>query len=114
MNSLLKSVVAGLLVSTGVCAQQGCDRPWPAEIPEIAVNKDEMLTVQREVKQYLKDAEAYLACNDTAQQEVPADAAASAQTLKILTRMYNNTVDEMQVVGDQFNVLVRKYKKATS
>ena len=82
-------------------------------MPETAVTKDEVITVQREVKQYLKDAEAYLVCNDTAQQEVQPDAATSAQTLQVLTRMYNNTVDEMQVVGDNFNVLVRKYKKAS-
>ena len=70
--------------------------------------------VQKGGKQYLKEGEAYLTCNDLAQQELPPESAASAQNLRILTALYNNTVDEMQVVGDKFNVLVRQYKKNNS
>ena len=111
MNILFKTVAAGLLVSSSVCAQQDCERPWPVEVPEVAVSKDEVLAAQKKVKQYLKDAEAYLACNDAAQKELPPEEATTAQTMRILTGLYNNTVGEMEVVAEQFNVLVRKYKE---
>ena len=111
MNKLLNLLAAAILLSTSAWAQQGCERPWPVEIPDNAASKDEMLAVQTRVKQYLKEGEAYLSCNDAAQQRLSPDAATSAQTLRIYIGLYNNTVDEMKVVGDKFNLLVRKYKK---
>jgi hypothetical protein len=111
MNKPSTIVFAGLLVSGSVFAQQSCERPWPVVIPPDAASKEEILALQVSVKQYLKAGEAYLTCNDTAQQSLAPDGATSAQTLRILTGLYNNTVDEMQVVGESFNVLVRRYKQ---
>ena len=105
-------------LSFSAFSQEECDRPWPVMIPEETPDKDTMLELQGKVKDYLAAAEAYLACNEEAQGNIvldpsdPESVAAAQDELDKLLRRFNNTVDEMHVVGENFNEQVRAYKAA--
>jgi hypothetical protein len=60
MNKILTALMATLLVASSAWSQERCDRPWPANIPESVESREQLLEIQREVKDYLALADAYL------------------------------------------------------
>lgn len=112
----LIALAACLMTFSALAQEENCDRPWPVLIPEETPNKETMLELQRKVKDYLASAEEYLACNEEAQGNIlldpsdPDSVAAAQEELDKLQRRFNNTVDEMHVVGENFNKQVRAYK----
>ena len=111
-------LAACLITFSALSEESECERPWPVLIPEETPNKEQLLEMQRKVKAYLAAAEAYLACNEEEQAAIQVDpndsesVAYGQEQLDILLRRYNNTVDEMHVVGENFNEKVRAYKAA--
>lgn len=75
-------------------AALACEKPASPELPDpgTAVTA-QMIKAKNDMKAYIKTAEAYLKC-------VESD-----------TNKYNHMVDEMQSAAEDFNAIVRKYKK---
>ena len=114
MRLLLSTLV---FLSLAVSAQdEDCNRPWPVLVPREMPDREVMVELQRKVKAYLDAADIYLACNEAAQAAIkvdPQDADSIRQgehKRDALARRFNNTVDEMHVVGEQYNQLVRAFK----
>lgn len=113
-----RSCFALLLVAGAVAAAASeCSRPYPLNLPrEAPASQDAMLSLQAEVKAYLAEADAYLSCNEQEQRALAqsvkdgADADEVQVQVQILLTRYNNTVDEMHVVGDRYNDLVQSFK----
>lgn len=89
--STCTGVLIAVLLSAPACA---CERPSPPELPDpdSAVTA-QMIKAKNEMQAFMEAANRYLDCiaKDTSQ--------------------YNAWVDEMQEAADEFNRIVRKYKK---
>ncbi|MEM9302187.1 MAG: hypothetical protein AAGE01_08760 [Pseudomonadota bacterium] len=109
-------ILACLIFASGAALAE-CERPYPVTIPaDPPAEKDVMMEIQGQVKTYLSEADEYLKCNEGEQarlaselQENTGGADDIQVQIKILLTRYNNTVDEMHVVGDRYNALVRSY-----
>jgi len=107
------SVVALLAVTT--TASAACLFPVPIAVPNGAgATEDEMVAAQGAVKQYMTDAEAYLACIDEEAAAIKPGLTEeqSAEQLRIRNMRHNAAVDEMEKLAAEFNLQVRAYKKA--
>ncbi len=117
-NALLRytALATACLLSAPLAAEE-CFRPYPVTLPaEPPAGEPDMLELQGKVKDYLAEANAYLDCNEAEQRALEAtvknevgDDDAQVQ-IQILVTRYNNTVDEMHVVGDRYNQLVRAFR----
>lgn len=84
-----------MLIALTSCASVfACDKPPSPTLPDpgSAVTA-QMVKAKNDMKAYIKAADDYLAC-------VELDAS-----------RYNKMVDEMQASADEFNSIVRKYRK---
>ena len=102
-----------LLWSSIALAEGGsCNRPEQPEIPDgSAANEARMVAAQSEVKAFLAAGNEYLACLDRMAAEYDGREDEEALSAKhFVMRVYNVMVDEMQGVGDRFNLAVRAYK----
>jgi len=88
----IKALIFASLLSP--CVAVACDKPAPPVLPDpdTAVTA-QMVKAKNEIKSFIAMAEAYLKC-------VEADDGS-----------YNLMVEEMQAAAEEFNVIVRKYKK---
>jgi hypothetical protein len=69
-----------------------CSKPAQPELPEVgSAVLAQMVKAQKDVKKYLALSDEYLACEKDKGQ-------------------YNIMIDEMKLVGDNYNALVRDYK----
>lgn len=84
-------ILATLLASSSAFA---CDKPAAPTLPDpdTAVTA-QMIKAKNEIKAFIADAEAYLACVERGD-----------------TGAYNSMVEEMQAAAENFNSIVRKYK----
>lgn len=110
------NVICTLSAMFLVPAAVACEYPERAEIPNgNTATKDEMITGQRTVKQYLADMEAYLSCIEDEDEQVRSgiedpDPIVQAQREEMLIKKHNAAVEEMEKVAAQFNEEVRAYK----
>jgi len=115
MTTTLKTVFATILLS---CAAPSlaCDYPPKISLPNgTTATKEEMLTAQKNVKQYVADMEAYLECIVSEEQAARADmvdldADTEQQREDLLNKKYNAAVEEMEMLAAAFNSEVQAYK----
>ena len=112
-------LIAAPLAASG---EGDCEQPPPVDVPSSATDKAEMVAVQQRVKEYLADAEAFLACADgrmrTLAELQPAlkNSAKKRQMEQQLQEMldrYNATVDEMHLTGERYNQLLAAFKASS-
>jgi len=90
--SLKASIFAGLILASGANLALACEKPALPALPDPATAvTPEMIKAKNDVKAFVSSAEAYLKCN-------------------IGTKKHNKTVDQMQKLAKDFNVIVRAYK----
>lgn len=75
-----------------------------------AATMNEMVTAQKQVKQYVAAMDDYLSCIDGELKSAGDDAPAEFKAL--MTNRHNAAVGEMQAVAGAFNEQVRAYKAA--
>ena len=116
MNMNKKILLAAtLFLSTS--AALACDYPHRADVPDgTTATKQQMIEGQRGVKAYMSAMEEYLSCIETAEQETVAgaddiDEATKQQRIEMYNKKYNEAVDEMNLVAEEFNEQVRAYKE---
>ena len=111
--SRLAIAVIGLAVSS-MAAQAACDYPSRVEVPDGATaTKDQMISGQKAVKQYMADMESYLACleeQNAAAAVEGEDAEVTAQRSDLHVKRHNAAVEEMELLAARFNEQVRSYK----
>ncbi len=98
-------------------AGAGCVFPGPADIamPDGATaDEQQMIDTQRQVKAYVAEMEAYLACLDEEANALKASGEVTEEQLIINDKRYNSAVELMQGVAERFNVQVRIYRDNNS
>jgi len=94
-----------------------CDYPQRVGVPDgTTATKEEMITGQRDIKEYLAAMDEYLACIEAAEQNTVAgldetEEDAKQQRIEMFNKRYNAAVEEMNLVAEEFNVQVRTYKE---
>ena len=97
-------------------AALACDYPERVDMPnDNSATKDEMVTGQRAVKEFMADMEVYLVCIEEEDKENRAgieepDMIIEAQRDEMLVKKHNAAVDDMETVAAAFNEAVRAYK----
>jgi hypothetical protein len=109
--------LATLLISIIIApAALSCDYPARVELPNgMTAEKEDMLSAQRLVKQYVADMEAYLDCivaEEKAARQDMVDLAPEdeEQREEMLNKKYNAAVEEMERVAAAFNAEVQAYR----
>ena len=92
-----------------------CDYPRKPDLPNgSSATKDDMLTAQRAVKEYMANMETYLSCIDKAEKDLVAasDFSDEEKTSReaALNKKYNAAVEEMELLAARFNEQVRDYR----
>lgn len=94
-----------------------CDYPKRTKIPNGATaTKDEMISGQQNVKNYMASMEEYLACIENEEKETLAKLAdltdeERAVRAETLVKKHNAAVEEMELLAARFNEEVRAYKE---
>ena len=115
MKKRIERVASVVLLLCG-SASFACDYPAKVDIPDgNTATRDEMLTGQRDVKQYVTEMEAYLDCivaeEKTARSAMDDLAPEDEQQREdMLNKKYNAAVDEMETVAANFNTEVQTFR----
>lgn len=116
MKKTLRITTALSLIALSPAAL-ACDYPTRVDIPDGATaTKDDMLTSQRAIKDYMSAMEEYLACIAREEKETIADMPEIteeelAKRDAALTKKHNAAVEEMEILAARFNEAVRAYKE---
>jgi len=110
------------LAFLGGPAYAACTYPTsPDKIPNGAVaSMDEMVAAKKQVEQYNKDMEAYLACikleydTQVASTDGSLTAEQKAELEKRQVQKHNAAIDELESVAGRFNEQVKAYKAANT
>ena len=112
-------VLATQFVAFNVFAQEklefsgNCSYPdKPAAVDGSTATEAQMLTFQKNMKDYLAKGNTFLECIDKEEDKMNADADAEEQEefKARITQTYNAVVDEMNTIADEFNTALRAYK----
>ena len=94
----------------------GCDYPKKIDVPNgLITTKEEMLTGQRDVKQFVSSMEEYMDCivaeEKLARSQLD-DIEPEDEQLRedMLSKKYNAAVDDMERVAAEFNTAVQTYR----
>ena len=115
MPKTLVALTAALLLgasapSIGAELAAECKRPPRPAIPDGATSTEEQLVqAQTDVKHFLGEADVYLACLQKA--EAKLDPETEEHRRHALATAHDEMVDQMHLVGDEFNVAVRRFKE---
>jgi len=116
MNKLKATAALAVFISNGfISAQAACQFPVPIKVPNgNYATEAEMVAAQGEVKSYMANAEAYLACiaEEAEASTAGMDEEQAAEQLRIRDMRHNSAVDEMEKLAAEFNAQVRTFKKA--
>jgi hypothetical protein len=92
-------------------AQAACTYPAEVKIPEGAsATKEEMVTANSAVKDYMGKVDEYLACLD--KEETDLGEAVTDEQKQLHTSRHNAAVDALNAVAARYNEQVQAYKKA--
>lgn len=110
----MKILASSLLLAAGAFALPAfasCDNPSMISVPDGATaTMDQLLDVQDQIKAYMAEMEAYLACINEETEAAGEDATAEFKSLMV-TR-YNTAVTEMETVAASFNEQVQAFRAA--
>ncbi|MEM9531111.1 MAG: hypothetical protein AAGA23_09330 [Pseudomonadota bacterium] len=105
----------GLIFTLSAGAEE-CEKPYAVQIPDGAnATKDAMIATQKQIKTYMAEGDAYLACLEGEEKNMAVSILseeAIEEQRALRTRRHNAMVDEMHSIGEQFNVQVRAFKAA--
>jgi len=103
----------GIALSASLAHAVDCTAPDAPAVPAGKhASQKEMLEAQRRVKDYVAEAEQYIACLKAEEQALGEDAS-KEQRLKIVG-LYNEMVDEMKATSDEFNTSVQAFQTAST
>ncbi|MBT8095829.1 MAG: hypothetical protein HKP32_08005 [Woeseia sp.] len=94
-----------------------CEYPSRIDVPNgISATRDDMISGQKQVKEYVATMEAYLDCIVADEKSNRADMdslSAEDEQLReeMLNKKYNAAVEEMERVAAEFNAEVRAFKE---
>lgn len=98
-----------LFTAGAVAEDRKCDPPQAPEVPDGAKSSEsELIAAQQDVKEYVAQGEFYLGCLKNTEQELGEEITEEEQ--QQLLGVYNQVVDEMQRVSEQFNKAVQDYQ----
>ncbi len=111
-------LVAPLLATALSASAETCEKPYKVEVPKGAnVDKAALIATQKQIKTYMAEGDAYLECLLKEEKNM-AVAVMSDEAIEeereLRTRRHNAMVDEMHLVGEEFNTQVRAYKAANA
>ena len=115
MNNKTRIIAAAALLSFQPLAF-ACDYPAKVDLPNGATaSKEDMITGQTAVKDYMASMETYLTCIEQEEKDTVAGMTEitdeeRASRDAALTKKYNAAVEEMELLAAQFNEEVRAYK----
>ena len=112
---LRKNILIAVLSLAIAPVALACDYPMKPELPNGAsASKDDMLSAQKSVKEYMATMETYLTCIDTEEKATIASGDFSDEEKvnreAALNKKYNAAVEEMELIAARFNEEVRDYK----
>ena len=114
MNRLLSLAIASLLFSAPLAL--ACEYPQRVKVPNGATaTKDEMISGQRAVKDYMASMDEYLACIEQEEKDTLESMSEITEEERevrsaALIKKHNAAVEEMELVAARFNEEVRAYK----
>ncbi len=112
-HSVVGSVMGGLLLigALGAQALENCEPPNATpEVPDGAIAEEAaMAEAGTEVRNFVEQTQQYLACLEARETEL-GDDITEEQRADIIT-IYNNAVETMQAVADDFNEQVARYRE---
>jgi CHASE3 domain sensor protein len=112
-KTIISSLIAGLVLSSNLSAQ--CQ---PANAPTLVDGSlaplEEIVANQQQVKAYMSEANLYLQCLDTEEENAVATGAETEETKVVRDAFYNATVDTMNLTAANFNQEIQKFKAQDS
>jgi len=113
MGAMVGGVVGGLLLvgALGAQALENCDPPSATpEIPDGAIAEEAaMAEAGTEVRDFVAQTQDYLACLEARESELGAEI--TEEQRADIIGVYNNAVETMQAVADDFNEQVARYRE---
>lgn len=110
MNKFFVSIIVLASMLCAGWASAECVEPVDVVLPDgVTATTAEMVEGQANVKQYVIDAQAFLACMDE-QEQASADTVTEDDKKANVAR-YNTTVDRMQAAAQGFNEQIKAYKE---
>lgn len=86
-----------------------CTFPEQPAVPNgLDATKDQMAAAGKDIKGYVASMQASLACIDNVQENLDGETGGEQRTL--LTKQYNNGVDQLNEVASNYNEQVRAFK----
>ena len=116
MNNIIRLISTTLLLAL-TSAGFACDYPAKFDMPNgMTATKEDMLSGQRNVKQFVANMELYLECIVAQEKESRSQAdniEPEEEQLRedLLNKKYNAAVDDMEIVAANFNAAVQSYKE---
>jgi hypothetical protein len=115
MKNIIRIISTTLLLAL-TSAGFACDYPKKVDMPDgITATKEDMLSGQRNVKEFVANMEVYLECIVAEEKESRSQAEnlePEEEQLRedLLNKKYNAAVDDMEIVAANFNIAVQSYK----
>lgn len=108
----LANILIALIAATGLqAAQAACTYPTEVTIPEgKSATKEEMVTANAAMKDYMAKVDDYLACLD--KEEADLGDAVTPEAKQVHISKHNAAVDALNAVAARYNEQVQAYKKA--
>jgi hypothetical protein len=116
MKNIIRFISTTLLLSL-TSAGFACDYPSKVDLPNgLSATKEDMLSGQRNVKEFVADMEVYLDCivaeeKESRSQTENLDPEEEQLREDLLNKKYNAAVDDMEIVAANFNAAVQSYKE---
>ncbi len=112
MNKFFVSIIVLASMLCAGWASAECVEPVDVVLPDgVTATTAEMVEGQANVKQYVIDAQAFLACMDEQEQEQASADTVTEDDKKANVARYNTTVDRMQAAAQGFNEQIKAYKE---
>lgn len=105
----LSAIILGSALTSTLAFSNTCSEPATVQLPDGATaTTEQMVAGQKQVKQYVADAEAFLACLE--QSEAAAGETLTEEQQQANVALYNAVVDKMEGLAQGFNEQIQAYK----
>ena len=108
---LAHAIAAGIITLGSAQAWAQCTKPTAPAIPDgSTAEKDAFYAAYQEAKNYLAEADKYLVCLTEEEKAEMEQGESTEETQAARLDLYNQTVDEMQALGETLNTEVAEFK----
>ena len=112
MQKFMMTAVLGVAFALSNPAAAACEYPADVALPDGAkATEAEMNAAAAVVKQYIADMDAYMACLDKEQADLPVEEQ-TPEAKAMHVKRHNAAVDAEEAIAARFNDQVRAYKAA--